>query len=293
MNNIGSTAGRSEEVLLPTTNNVVKNSSSSWMPFYNHHRHCFKPIRDPSSSSSSSCLTTAISSSLQQCDRENNEGGAIIRRPSQVGVAYHQSFSALTTTELTPPPSPFDRNKMIIKTPSSIRTAETIATTPDTSSIASCASYLSVANSSLRTHTPNVTATAAAGTVAVAMESRILAPPVVVSSFSGNTNSTNTFNLHELPNKYGRLKRKKTNRSQNQFNVRCLNFDNCNDKCTRMKPQLQQQKIKTELCLYYVAKKPCPFGSNCTYAHGEKELQMKKLMDLQREGLIDSAETYR
>lgn len=55
----------------------------------------------------------------------------------------------------------------------------------------------------------------------------------------------------------------------------------------------RKQRIKTELCLHYKNGNPCPFGVNCTYAHGEEELQKTRLMDLQRAGLIEDAETYR
>lgn len=57
--------------------------------------------------------------------------------------------------------------------------------------------------------------------------------------------------------------------------------------------QSRRQRLKTELCMHYKKNFQCPFGSECTYAHGVEELQMKRLMDLQRAGLIEDAETYR
>ena len=35
--------------------------------------------------------------------------------------------------------------------------------------------------------------------------------------------------------------------------------------------------------MHYENNQECPFGSGCTYAHGEEELQLTKLMDLQPE----------
>lgn len=54
----------------------------------------------------------------------------------------------------------------------------------------------------------------------------------------------------------------------------------------------RKTRLKTELCLHYINKTQCPFGANCTYAHGEEELQLTKLMDLHEAGLVDVA-TYR
>ena len=55
----------------------------------------------------------------------------------------------------------------------------------------------------------------------------------------------------------------------------------------------RKQRIKTELCTHYKRGNVCPFGSRCTYAHGEDELQMTKLMDWHRAGLIEDIETFR
>lgn len=54
----------------------------------------------------------------------------------------------------------------------------------------------------------------------------------------------------------------------------------------------RKNRIKTEMCMHYANNRPCPFGANCTYAHGEEELQMTKLLDLERAGLVD-LETFR
>lgn len=56
---------------------------------------------------------------------------------------------------------------------------------------------------------------------------------------------------------------------------------------------VRKQRAKTELCNNFRNGKQCPFGVNCTYAHGEEELQKRKLVDLQRAGLIEDIETYR
>jgi hypothetical protein len=55
---------------------------------------------------------------------------------------------------------------------------------------------------------------------------------------------------------------------------------------------IRKSRMKTEMCLHYINKTCCPFGLNCTYAHGEEELQLTKLIDLHEAGLVD-ASTYR
>jgi len=54
----------------------------------------------------------------------------------------------------------------------------------------------------------------------------------------------------------------------------------------------RKTRIKTEMCMHYLQNRPCPFASTCIYAHGEEELQMTKLIDLDEAGLID-VDTYR
>ena len=55
---------------------------------------------------------------------------------------------------------------------------------------------------------------------------------------------------------------------------------------------IRKSRLKTEMCLHFINNTSCPFGANCTYAHGEEELQLTKLMDLHEAGLVDVA-TYR
>jgi Zinc finger C-x8-C-x5-C-x3-H type (and similar) len=55
----------------------------------------------------------------------------------------------------------------------------------------------------------------------------------------------------------------------------------------------RKQRLKTELCMHWTSGRECPFRDQCTYAHGEHELQITKLLDFQRAGLIEDAETYR
>jgi hypothetical protein len=60
----------------------------------------------------------------------------------------------------------------------------------------------------------------------------------------------------------------------------------------REEDPVRRSRLKTEMCMHYENGSNCPFGANCTYAHGEEELQMTKLVDLYRAGLVD-LDTYR
>jgi len=46
-------------------------------------------------------------------------------------------------------------------------------------------------------------------------------------------------------------------------------------------------KVKTELCRNYLSPKGCIFGDKCNFAHGEHELQLKKLMAEEEDGKLD------
>ncbi|KAI2497867.1 zinc finger protein [Fragilaria crotonensis] len=81
------------------------------------------------------------------------------------------------------------------------------------------------------------------------------------------------------------------------YSARSLNSPQCRKKAILSPPRVEhdpirKSRIKTEMCLHFINKTSCPFGANCTYAHGEEELQLTRLMDLHEAGLVD-ATTYR
>ena len=51
-------------------------------------------------------------------------------------------------------------------------------------------------------------------------------------------------------------------------------------------------KYKVEICRHFSSTGNCPFGARCTYAHGEKDLMPRTLVDLDELQLVDK-ETYR
>ena len=61
---------------------------------------------------------------------------------------------------------------------------------------------------------------------------------------------------------------------------------------TNEQDQNRKSRLKTELCIHYRNNTLCPYGKDCTYAHGEDELQFKTLVDLHDAGLADVS-TYR
>lgn len=81
------------------------------------------------------------------------------------------------------------------------------------------------------------------------------------------------------------------------YSARSLSSPQCRKTAILSPPRVEhdpirKSRIKTEMCLHFINKTSCPFGANCTYAHGEEELQLTRLMDLHEAGLVD-ATTYR
>jgi hypothetical protein len=214
-----------------------------------------------------------------------------------------RTFSTLDPTSpsfkhFTPPTSPYPW-KRIPCTPSSATTASTAAMTPhSTTSYAS--SYLSTPPS------PYAKNKSYAAT-------HDMAPPTC-QPYHNNNNKCNrnivsegNLNIgytvvsasptHGFPFKMTKKKSKNvpppiqsTNKKKNTISV--------NPNIITGSPQsddsaIRKQRVKTELCMHYVQNKTCPFGDSCTYAHGEDELQIKTLADLQRNCLIDDVENYR
>ncbi|OEU20765.1 hypothetical protein FRACYDRAFT_234397 [Fragilariopsis cylindrus CCMP1102] len=150
----------------------------------------------------------------RQCDL----GGGSFHRASPISRPF-------VPTAFTPPPSPFDSSKMILlKTPSSVRTVATVATTPE--SIASCASYLSAASSSFCMTTPT-------------MSKNVLQENFLKDSLASVVDTP--------PTKQSLVKRKKMTKSQSRFDRQRQPIDDFARK------QKQKQKAKTELCMYYLS----------------------------------------
>jgi len=189
--------------------------------------------------------------------------------------------------EFTPPPSPFGYKSgsgsgfsTILKTPSSVRTAET-------ESIASM--------SPCRT-TNTITRSPLPMTNRMARRPRT---PVAALAKQFHHKKKNSKQAYYYDNSNHS---RHSNSSRSNCNSPSLGGLDNTDHSIHSSSQssyagstqhTRRQKIKTELCQFYFANEICPYGAGCHYAHGEEELQTKGLLDLQRRGLIEDASTYR
>ena len=192
--------------------------------------------------------------------------------------------------EFTPPPSPFGYKSgsgsgfsTIPKTPSSVRTAET---------------------ESIASMSPCRTANTITRTSPLPMTNRMARRPrtpvaALAKQFHHKKKNSKQAYCYDNSN---HSRHSNSNSSRSNCNSPSLGGLDNTDHSIHSSSQssyagstqhTRRQKIKTELCQFYLANEICPYGAGCHYAHGEEELQTKGLLDLQRRGLIEDASTYR
>ena len=208
--------------------------------------------------------------------------------------------------EITPPPSPFGSKSSsrssssggcfsttIPKTPSSVRTAET----ESIASMSPCGTAKTNSNSAATT--PSLDRTSPLPmTTRRTTRPRTPAAALAKQFHHKKKNKTKTSkHVHHYDNHS-----RHSNSSRSNCSSPSLGGLDTTDHSIHSNSQssyagstqhARRQKIKTELCQFYLANEICPYGAGCHYAHGEEELQTKGLLDLQRRGLIEDASTYR
>ena len=186
---------------------------------------------------------------------------------------------------ITPPPSPFPFSKTPPKaksfataaaTPSSVKTAET-------ESIASFSTYCTPISSAATTprSSPN------------SLRPRVSVLGCLPCGNSSRPSSPSAFAHRPPPKPFPTKPKKKPKPTESKTPPRASPSRTSSPSPARSSSKKRIEKVKTELCLYHIAGEPCPFGDNCHYAHGEHELQTKRLLTLQRSGEIENAYTYR
>lgn len=204
------------------------------------------------------------------------------------------SNTLLSAKELTPPSSPIKNRKMLYSTPSPACTVKTVPMTPET--IASLSSSQLSPFAMSRTY-------AAVSTPTNVSSLTTLATPT--KSYQHHSLSSSSPTRSEYSTTVGHSIHSPTQRSHRDVDPSDFGFCTPTNRSPSKKKipfalgslspddSSRKQKAKTELCMHYISNRVCPFGNNCTYAHGENELQKTKLIDLQRSGLIDDVESYR